>query len=152
MSTVLSRHGLSVTLQDGWEAAIFRRPPGCGEETHAVMHVGSFPLAPGRGDYGSAAVETMRRDDVFVALLEDDPGSAGTALYRGRGMPRSLAPEQFSPATLQRVIPGQAGSQTFFAESGRAFRLYVVLGSWVESTVLITKVNTVLPAIGIERR
>ena len=147
--TALSRFGLTVDLPRGWEGAVFRRTPGPGEETHPVLHAGSFPLPPERGDYGNGAVEVMKARDVFIALLEDHPSSAGAAMY-ARGLPRRLGADSFNPATLQRAIPGHAGAQVFGTESGRPFCLYVVLGSWALARLLVPRVNAVLATLRVE--
>src|SRR5260221_162321 len=57
--TELSRYGLTVDLPRGWEGSVFRRTPGPGEQTHPILHAGSFPLPPDRGDYGNGAVQAM---------------------------------------------------------------------------------------------
>ena len=148
--TVLSRFGLTVDLPRGWEGSVFRRPPGPGEASHPVLHAGSFPLPPERGDYGNGAVDIMKGRDVFIALLEDHPSSAGTALYAARALPRSLRADSFNPATLQRAIPGHAGTQVFCTESRRPFCLYVVLGSWALARLLVPRVNAVLATLRVE--
>jgi hypothetical protein len=65
-------------------------------------------------------------------------------------MPRELDAEAFSPSMLQRSLDGQGGHQTFFNESGRAFCLYVVLGSHNGRHQLVPRVNQVLAGIAIE--
>ena len=150
--TVLSRFGLTVDLPRGWEGSVFRRTPGPGEETHPVLHAGSFPLPPERGDFGNGAVDAMKGRDVFIALLEDHPSSAGTALYAARALPRRLHAGGFNPATLQRAIPGHAGTQVFCTESGRPFCLYVVLGSLALARLGVSRVNAVLATLRVEAR
>ena len=71
----------------------------------------------------------MGGSDVLVCLLEHEPEAAGTALFRRKGVPR-LDTSMFSPQTMQRTLPGMAGAQQFFQVGGRAFCLYVVVGSW----------------------
>jgi hypothetical protein len=149
--TTVARFGLSIAVPSGWEAAIYRRPQDDdGSAPHPVLHAGSFPLPAGRGDYGSGAVDAMGADDVLIALLEFAPASRDTTLFTPDGVPRALAPQQFSRTTLQRAIPGHAGTQSFCRESGRAFCLYVVLGSWQRVNELVRRVNAVLPAIRID--
>ncbi|MDQ3573515.1 MAG: hypothetical protein M3404_01090 [Actinomycetota bacterium] len=66
------------------------------------------------------------------------------------GLPRTARfVRQLSPSSLQRTLPGQAGSQVFFSASGRAFCLYVVLGGYDNAQRLISLVNTVLGTIRI---
>lgn len=150
--TALSRFGLAVDLPPGWEGSIFKREPSPGEQTHPVLHAASFPMPPDRGDYGNGAVNRMAARDVFLALLEDDPSSAGAPMYTGRSQPRSLSIEQFNPATLQRDIPGQAGTQVFFSEGGRAFCLYAVLGSWALARLLVARLNPVVATLRVDAR
>ena len=121
--------GISVAVPSGWDARIYRRSVTAGEPTYAVVHGANFSLPEVRGDYGSGAVETMGPADVFVALLEFSPGDANSALFAHRGLPETLDPSGFATSSLQRALPGQAGVQIFLNQSGRAFCLYVVLGS-----------------------
>jgi hypothetical protein len=102
------------------------------------------------GDFASGAVDKLGNDDVFVVLFEYDPSSAGTALFRSEGIPRTLAPDDFSPNVMQRAIRGQAGVQRFFHDQGRAFCLYVVIGSFARRRELVKKVNAVLATLTIE--
>jgi hypothetical protein len=145
----LQRFGLTVDLPRGWEGSVFRRAPGPGEETHPVLHAASFPLPTERGDYGNGAVDVMKARDVFIALLEDHPSSVGAAMY-AQVLPRSLRADSFNPATLQRAIPGHAGTQVFCTESGRPFCLYVVLGSWALARLTVPRVNAVLATLRVE--
>ncbi|HEX2850801.1 MAG TPA: hypothetical protein VHN98_09620 [Acidimicrobiales bacterium] len=150
--TVLSRFGLTVDLPWAWEGAIFQRPVTEGESPHPVVHCGTFALPPDRGDFGSGAVETMTANDVFLALLEYDGAFAGRGLYAADGVPWSLDASMFSTGTLQRVIAGQAGTQRFFTAAGRAFCLYVVLGSASLAGALIPSAVSVLRAITVAPR
>lgn len=143
----------------GWDVRIGRRseevPAVLGVHTgpppqaHPVLHAADFALPEGRGDFGSGAVEIMLPDRAFVALVEYHPDSAGTALFSNRGAPRRLTGKDFSPRQLQRTIPGHAGFQRFFAESGRAFCLYVVLGSFSQRAGLVPRVNAALERVEI---
>lgn len=161
MAGGLHAHGLGVELPPGWEARIYRREaaPGLatasadpvGATTHSVLHAANFPLPEQRADFGGGAVEAMGPGHALVVLVEYDPASAKTALFARRGLPR-LRPEQFSPATLQRALPGQAGSQSFFSVNRRAFCLYVVLGSYDRRKTLVPMVNSVLEAVVIDRQ
>lgn len=124
----LAAHGLAVDPPAGWDARIYRRgATEPGEVPMPVAHAATIPLPAVRGDYGSGAVELLGADDVFVALLEQDPAAAGSPLY---DRPRPvLTAADFRPSRLQRGIPGQSGVQVFFSEGRRAFVLYAVLGS-----------------------
>ena len=154
----ISAHGLGLEVPSGWEARIrkqllpsgARTPEAAQLRAHAVLHAANFPLLEERGDFGSGAVETMQSGHAFIALVEYHSSSVGTALFgSGVGMPRQLSTEDFSPRQLQRTIAGQAGTQRFFVEDGRAFCLYVVLGIMADRARVVPKVNAVLPAITI---
>ena len=129
--THLASQGLAVDLPAGWDGRIGRRlsPSATGIARHTVMHLANFALPEERGDFGSGAVDIMGPGGVIVVLFEHDPLSAGTALFRAEGIPRRLRPEQFGRNQLQRAMRGQVGAQFFGHEHGRAFCLYVVLGS-----------------------
>jgi hypothetical protein len=164
--TDLVAHGIEVSLPTGWEGRLFRRPrdgevaaadahvegaPAAPQETtNAVLHASTIAVPPGVGDFASGAVDKLGNDDVFVVLFEYDPSSADTALFASAGIPRTLAADDFSPNVMQRAIRGQAGVQRFFNDQGRAFCLYVVIGSFARRKELVRKVNEVLATLTIE--
>src|SRR6266536_1780040 len=149
----LARHGLGVELPPGWDARIYR--PAAdepGATTNAVMHAANFPLPERREDYGGGAVEIMRAGDVLGMLLEFDPAAAATALFAQRqGIPRRRAPAAFGPNHLQRILPGQAGAQVFFTEAGRAWSLYVVIGSWANRVALAEQASRLLATVRLDQ-
>jgi hypothetical protein len=149
--TTIAAHGLRVTLPPRWEARLYLRDALTedGESVSPVLHLANFALPPGRGDYGSGAVEVMRPGHAFIALLEFGAAEAGSALFDARGMPRPRLAE-FAPNALQRALPGQLGSQTFFTERGRPFCLYVVLGGRAHAAGLIRQVHTVLDNVAVQ--
>ena len=162
--TELSAHGVSVTLPPGWEGRVFRRPAAGevstsgvdgvaappGETTHTVLHVATIPLPAGLGDYGSAAVPDLGAADAFVMLVEFDPADATSPLFAGNpSVPRTLHGRDFSPKVMQRIVAGQAGAQIFCNEAGRAFCLYVVIGSYRNREQVVPIVNDVLGSIRI---
>jgi len=157
----LTDGGISVELPRGWEGQIRaagqgRRAAGhepaaaaSSETAHGrVLHAATFGLPAERGDYGSGAVELMGGSDVLVCLLEHEPEAAGTALFRRRGVPR-LHATMFSPQTMQRTLPGMAGAQHFFQVDGRAFCLYVVVGSYRTRNPLVRAADAVARSIEI---
>ena len=146
-------HGLEVTVPDRWEARLFVRDRMRvdDEASRPVLHLGNFALPPGRGDFGSGAVELMAAPHAFVALLEYSAAEAGTALFADRGIPRPTLPD-FAPNALQRRLPGQLGCQRFFTHNGRAFCLYVVLGSRRHARTLIPDVHHVLDNVTVGAR
>lgn len=147
--------GIEVSVPSGWEAEIYRREDdfalqsGEPSATRPVVHLGTFPLPQGRGDFGSGAVEIMNSDDLLIVLFEYGPESAGTALFAHAGVPR-VAADDFAPNNMQRPIPGQSGAQYFFNQSGRAFCLYVVLGGHARRQELVPEVNQVLDGFRID--
>jgi len=167
------RSGIGVEVPPGWAAALARReqgdevPPAAerrrGDQgadaglaarrpvatNHPVLHLGSFPLPPERGDYGSGAVDAMSATDVFVSIVEFHPDAATTPLFAHEGVPRALTADDFGADALQRVLRGQSGCQRFFRVNGRAFCLYVVLGSHLRRHLLIGRVNEVLEQLEI---
>jgi hypothetical protein len=140
MSRVLAAHGLAVTLPAGWDGSI-RRPAGDAPTTaeadvgplgttNPVLQAASFPLPAVRGDYGGGAVELMGPTDVFLALVEFDREAAATPLFATVGLRRPLTARSFDRATMHRPLPGHSGHQQFFrTPGGRAFSLYVAIGS-----------------------
>lgn len=155
---MLAAHGLELDLPQGWHGRIRRREQwealegriaAVGAPAPVIAHASSFGLPPDIGDFGSGAVEVMRGSDVFMALVEFDDDSVGTALFRRTGIPRQLRREAFSPHMLQRTLPGQGGTQVFFTAAGRPFCLYVVLGSFAMRGRAIPAVNALLQGITI---
>ncbi|MGH8913488.1 MAG: hypothetical protein ACRDZM_03130 [Acidimicrobiia bacterium] len=148
----LDRSAIGVELPDTWEGSISGgdfRLLADGAVQPTVMHLGSFPLPVERGSFGSGAVELMSSRDVFMALFEYGPDSVGTALFAAEGIPRSLQARQFDRNALQRALPGQSGLQQFFTYRGRAFCLYVVLGSHLDRGELLVQVNAILDTLEI---
>ena len=156
--TTLDGAGVSLALPRGWEGEIFSRAtvidgrslqsPGDEEVARNVVHVANFALPPERGDYGSGAVELMSSGAILVVLFEHGPESVDTPLFARRGIP-VLDPDEFHPQQMQRTLHGQSGRQIFFQEAGRAFCLYVVLGSHRQRRVLVPVVNEVLAGLRI---
>jgi hypothetical protein len=145
----MKAHGLAVVPPPAWDVRVYRRSPGEGERTFAIMHAANFSLPKHRGDFGSGAVEIMRTTHVLVVLFEYEPEAAQTALFRRRGLP-TPHPDDFSPRALQRTLTGQSGVQYFFHESRRAFCLYVVLGSHIRRRPLVNTVNHFVGSVAIK--
>jgi hypothetical protein len=117
-----------------------------------VAQAATFSLPAKVGDFGGGAVELMRAPDLFLAIVEYDSDSVGTALFRRLGVPRRLRAESFHPQALQRTLPGQGGIQVFFTEAERAFCLYVVLGSYPRRGRTVPLVNRLLDGIRVDGR
>jgi hypothetical protein len=161
----LAAHDVRVTLPAGWDGRIAVRREGAAEALHTaggpvvftahprpVVHVANFALPEERADFGNGAVELMGDRDVLVVLFEYEPESVAQPLFATRGLPRALTAADFDPAMLRRGLPGHTGHQSFFQESGRAFCLYVVLGSSARRARLIPLVNAVLATVDITAR
>jgi hypothetical protein len=151
----LAAHGLRIALPDRWEARLFVRDATGGldelESVNPVLHAANFALPPRRGDFGSGAVDGMRPGHAFVALLEYGAAEAGTALFAAAGLPRPMLHE-FAANALQRRLPGQLGCQKFCTVNGRAFCLYVVLGSRQQAATLLGEVHDLLDSIRVNHR
>ena len=158
--SAIAAYGLRVDLPRAWEGRIFRRarPPRTADHPAAyghpegsvnpVLHLGNFALPPGRGDFGTGAVERMGVAQVFLSLVEFDREEADRPLFATRGVPRPEVAD-FGPRSLQRHIPGQLGCQRFFTENSRAFCLYVVLGSRRHAEALVAQTDTVLAGLEV---
>jgi len=149
-SRKITAHGFSVTPPSGWEAAIYRRPPGPGERTYPILHAATRPLSSGRGDYGAGVVETLGPDDVFISLLDFGPWQKEATLFQPVAVVPRVTPESFRSRQLQRVIRRQAGVQRFVAIAGRALCLYTVIGSMANRLALARKANELISTLVVD--
>ena len=147
----LQAAGLTVELPSGWEGEV----QGGGElatqslsDRRTVAHFANFPLPAERADFGAGAVEQMRPGDAFVVLFEHGPESVGQPLFAAVGFPRITA-RDFDRNALQHGIPGQSGLQRFFTVNGRAFCLYVVVGSHIDRADVIPQINQLLESVAV---
>ena len=146
----ISMQGLSVEVPNGWEARIRTGPTGLGGVVKPVVHAATVPLVPDRADYGGGVVEALGSEDVFVALVEFGDEAVDSELFpRVEEFP-AVEAGWFHPRQLQRVIPGQGGAQRFFTYNGRAFCLYVVLGSYLQRSVLAPMAAHLVDGIRVE--
>ena len=147
----LTRQGVEIELPDGWDARIYRRETDdSAGVTRRALHAANFALPTNLGDYAVGAIERMSTGDVLVVLLEFDPARANQGLFGNEGLPDALGPGDFSPTAMPRAVPGRTAAQWFFSLAGRAFCLYVVLGSHAERAALLPLVNTVVRTIKID--
>ena len=141
----LAAHGIRVELPQSWEGRIVRRG-----EAPATLHAANFALPAEDSDFGTSAVANMPADGVLVVLTEYESDLAGSALFAARGLPAPLPGDAARPETLVRRLPGQAGVQRFFTHAGRAFCLYVVVGSVESRAKLVGHANALLRNVAIE--
>jgi hypothetical protein len=156
---LIEGEGVAIELPEGWDGRMRRRElrdgggrTRAGRRGLVTLHAADFALPGEDGDYGTTATARMRRANVFATLIEFGPGGGlepGRGLYRPRGVPAALDPEDFSPETMLRRLPGQAGTQRFFTAAGRPFCLYAVIGSSRRAPVLVPRLNELLGAIRI---
>jgi hypothetical protein len=164
----LSSHGFAVRVPAGWEAEIYRREPdiatsgiaGLGaaafgpsanEGLHypPIVHLSTIALPPERGDFGGGALGALTGRDIFISLFEYERRDSANSLFANDGPPWPLSADDFDPSTLRVALPGQTGCQRFFRHRGRAFALYVVLGSHSLRRLIVPAVNDALAAIDI---
>lgn len=156
----LAGGGVTITLPAGWEGRIFTRDPDpiprelrpdaatTTTTTGVVAHLANFALPDEMGDFGSGAVDLMTGPDLLVVLFEYGAESVGTALFAAQGLP-NLTADDFSPYALRKLLDGQSGVQRFFTLDGRAFCLYVVLGSHLRRVRTTPVVNAVIRSITV---
>jgi hypothetical protein len=145
----LQAHGITAELPPGFEGRIYRRATAGFESGPAVAQFATFALPDEVRDFGGGALDLMRDDDVFVALVEYGPESSGTRLFARQGMPRTLPTANFLPVVLRGGRAGQSGSQWFFTEAGRPFTLSVVLGDHSRRSVLVPRVDALLAGLTV---
>jgi hypothetical protein len=148
---IVEAHGLIVVVPSGWEVRLRRSlDDGEGVVSYPVVHAATVPLPPDRGDYGSNVVESLGTHDVFVSLVEFGEEAVDTDLFpKVEAFPETIDASGFHPRQVQRLIPGQAGQQVFFTFGGRAFCLYVVLGSYAMVNQVLPTVEGLLAGIAI---
>ena len=142
--------GLQLDVPPGWEARVRRQPAVQAQSRgNLLLHACTRGLPAERGDFGSGVVDLLGADDVFVALAEYDREEVGSALFSQRGLPR-VRPADFRTNGMQRPLPGQSGGQWFFSHAGRAFCLFVVLGSHGRRAAGAARANALLAALTVE--
>lgn len=143
---------MSIDPPRGWEVRIGRRVPENSTpdaRPRPVLHASTIALPEVRGDFGGGVTSLLGPGDVFVSLFEYEPEAVRTALFASAVRPWPT-PADFTPAQLQRTNPGQSGRQWFFQEGGRAFCLYVVLGSHARRADLVRRLREVLQTLDLE--
>ena len=148
----LNGHGLGIELPRGWSGRVFSRTGSA-----ATLHVASFPLPLGDGEFGDSSTAHMHADAVLradgVPSRARGWSRAGACSAPRNWIPRRLDPSAFSAAGLAHPRPGQAGMQHFFTSSRRPFCLYVVLaGPRTGRRRQLAEVDHVLSSLQIAAR
>lgn len=147
----LRTEGFTAELPSGWEARARLQPPSRpGRRGNLLVHAATVPMPEARGDFGSGVVDLLGPDDIFVSLFEYDQEESGSELFAARGLP-VVRPSDFSPAVLQRTLPGHSGTQIFFRVGRRAFCLHAVLGSHGRRAAGAVRINELVQRVSIGR-
>jgi hypothetical protein len=162
----IDAHGITAVSPKGWDGEIYQREaerPGTrsgplpaavdiADTPMPILHLANFALPRERGDYGGGAVESMGSGGVFISLLEHTAEEAKMPLFLNHPIPWPLTGDSFNPNRLQRMIANHAGHQSFFTANGRAFCLYVVIGSFRLRNMLADVANEPLANLEIKPR
>ena len=146
---MITGHGLSIDVPAGWEARIYRR-----DGAAPVLHVASFALHEGDGDFGAAATGRMRPGDTFIALVQylvSEPLRPGSGLFASRDIPPVPRPQEFSPAQLQVTRPGHLGWQRFFTAGQRPCCVYAVIRpGGAMPTEMVGEIGALLASLALD--
>jgi hypothetical protein len=146
----LSGYGITVSLPLGWNGIIYQRDPIVKDEVRRpILHGSTVDVTLDQGDFGDGLVENLASDDVFVDLVEIDPDNE--LALANPGFVRRLGGDAFAGNKLRRLILGQGGYEGFFTESGRAFCMYVVIGSIANLDALLDPINILLGSVEIDQ-
>lgn len=145
----LTGERITATVPPGWDVRIGSDSPAT-PGAAPFVHAANFPLPERRGSFGGGVYELMGPGHVFIAFLEY-PSEAGSAMFTLGRFPRRLDSQTFSPNAGHGLQPGQMALQRFFTEEGRAFCLYVVLGSEAGRPALLPLVNAYLAGLRVQR-
>ena len=141
--------GVTVELPTGWEGRIRGElAVQEGSNRRTVAQFANFPLPQSGDDFGADVVPEMRPGDVLVVLFEYEPESTAQPLFSAVGPPR-LAAADFDRAAVQHGLPGQSALQRFFQSGGRAFCVYVVVGSHLDRADAVVPVNELLSSLAV---
>lgn len=149
---VLSGHGLAVRVPENWEGRIFvpsLPPPAL---NLPILHLTNAALPMERSTYAPELAAQAGSTGALVALVEFEARLAGRGLYAPQGLGLPLRRAGFHTRALQVPNPLQEGHQRFFSDGGRAFSLYVVLGSGDGADWRLRVVNNALATLRITPR
>lgn len=134
--TEISRQGVAVTVEPGWEAELMDHPG-----KRVVLHMSSRPLPRDRSDFGGDSIEDLRSGEIFISILEYSPTDADRGIFKRNGVP-AFVPANFDPYNLHRFVLGQTGAQKFFSMNGRSFCCYVVIARNAPAPGDIGRINS----------
>ena len=153
--TLVQGSGFAVDVPPAWEVNI--RPESAmllsgddGVIEPAVLHMANFQLPPELAEYGDELYTALGPADVFVAVIDFGQLAADQGLFRHKGMPLPLTPEDFSEDAAVRGLQGGTASQQFFQAFGRGYCLYIVIGSHKERADILFELNSVLASVNFE--
>jgi hypothetical protein len=150
--TRLASHGIAIDVLPGWEGRIFvpdLAPPAI---NLPILHLTDVVLTQERSSYAPELAARAGGSGTLVALLEFDHALANVGLYERKGLHLPLTRERFHHRALQFPSRVQEGHQRFFSEGGRAFCLYVVLGTGRGVDTRLAQVNRALASLHIRPR
>jgi hypothetical protein len=148
--THLSRQGISIRLPHGWEGRIFvpdLPPPAL---NLPVLHATDQPLTMGRSTFAPELAARAGGVGTVIALVEFDPHLADEGLYAAQGLSLPVRRTDLHPKALQVPDEQQEGRQFFFSLGGRAFCLYVVVGTGPGLPDRLARLNQGLGALRID--
>jgi hypothetical protein len=149
---VLSGHGLAIRVPAHWEGRIFvpsLAPPAL---NLPIVHLTNTALPMERSTYAPELAAQAGSTGALVALVEFESRLADRGLYAPQGLGLPLRRTGFHTRALQVPNPLQEGHQRFFSDGGRAFSLYVVLGSGEGADWRLRVVNDALATLRITPR
>ena len=150
--TRLDSHGIAIDVPRGWEGRIFvpdLAPPAI---NLPILHLTDAILTVERSSYAPELANRAGGTGILVALLEFDHTLADVGLYEPQGLKLPLPRDRFHPKALQFPSLVQEGHQRFFSWGGRAFCLYVVLGTARGVDRRLATANEALASLEIEPR
>jgi hypothetical protein len=147
--TTLASHGISIDIPRGWEGRFFVPDVPPPAVNLPVLHLTDAILTPQRSSFAPELAARAGGTGVLVALLEFEHTLADEGLYAPQGLGLPLGRERFDPRALQVPSMVQEGHQRFFSSHGRAFCLYVVLGTAGGLEARLRTVNDALATLRI---
>lgn len=102
-----------------------------------------------RSTYAPELAAQAGSKGALVALVEFEERLADRGLYAPQGLGLPLRRDRFHTRALQVPNPLQEGHQRFFSQGGRAFSLYVVLGTGPGAEWRLRVVNHALATLKV---